>query len=147
MLVARAVRVAILAVVMLWQARGLAGAHTPTVRLCGRDLSKFMSKVCDSYNSPWNNAAVHSSGVIRHKREVGIADECCKNGCSWSQISQYCQIRNYSPDFQEPHQIADRSAEGTNAQRKVEEPPPVMSTGVKKVGRGEVGRTRPRGAS
>ncbi|KAJ8727016.1 hypothetical protein PYW08_015413 [Mythimna loreyi] len=123
MLVKKAVQLAVLAAAMLLESRSDA-ATSPTVRFCGRQLSEIMSRVCHAYNSPWDTPTVEQPGsVVRRKREVGngIADECCNQGCTWEQLSEYCSVtaNSDSPlEDMESHIIADRSVEQTPSESK-----------------------------
>ncbi|KAJ8725041.1 hypothetical protein PYW07_015999 [Mythimna separata] len=124
MLVNKAVQLAVLAAAMLLESRTDA-ATSPTVRFCGRQLSEIMSRVCHAYNSPWDTPTVveQPGSVVRRKREVGngIADECCNQGCTWEQLSEYCSVtaNSESPlEDMESHIIADRSAEQTASESR-----------------------------
>ncbi|XP_053600057.1 insulin-like peptide isoform X3 [Plodia interpunctella] len=116
MLVKRAMHLALLAVALLWQAR--CGAAPAAVKFCGRQLGEIMSRVCHAYNSPsWDVPTVvveQTGSLVRRRRHLGIADECCTMGCTWEQLSKYCSVSAYSEspmDDIETHMIADRSAE------------------------------------
>ncbi|XP_039745992.1 insulin-like growth factor isoform X2 [Pararge aegeria] len=117
MLVNKIVQLAVFVLAIVWDWR--CNAATAAVKLCGRELSDFMSRVCHAYNSPsWDvptvNVAVieQPAAVVRRRRRTGIVDECCVFGCTWEQLSSYCAISAKSPlDSSEAHMIADRSAE------------------------------------
>ncbi|XP_045763520.1 insulin-like growth factor II isoform X3 [Maniola jurtina] len=119
MLVNKIVHLAIVVLTIVWDLR--CDAATAAVKLCGRELSDFMSRVCHAYNSPsWDVPTVieQPAAVVRRKRRTGIADECCVFGCTWEQLSSYCAIsaKSESPvDSMEAHLIADRSAEAAAA--------------------------------
>ncbi|XP_059060172.1 uncharacterized protein LOC131853328 isoform X3 [Achroia grisella] len=106
---------AVLATALLCQSK--TEAATTAVKFCGRQLGEIMSRVCHAYNSPsWDVPTVveQTGAVVRRKRQLGIADECCTIGCTWEQLSKYCSISAYSEsplDDLEAHMIADRSAE------------------------------------
>nr|AXZ96485.1 insulin-like growth factor II [Maruca vitrata] len=117
MVINKAVQLALVAAALL-----LARAEAAvTVKLCGRQLSEMMSKVCHVYNSPhWETPSVveQHGAATRRKRDMGISDECCTFGCSLVQLTQYCSISAYSEsplDELEDHMIADRSAESGGA--------------------------------
>lgn len=50
-----AMKLAMLAAAMLWETRYSEGARTYSTKLCGRALSDIMSRVCRTYNSPWDD--------------------------------------------------------------------------------------------
>ncbi|XP_035432056.2 uncharacterized protein LOC118263924 isoform X2 [Spodoptera frugiperda] len=117
MLLNKALQLAMLAAAVLLKSRTDA-ATSPVVKFCGRQLSEIMSRVCHAYNSPWDTPTVveQPGSVVRRRRQVenGIADECCNNGCTWGQLSEYCSISTNSEsplEDTEAHIIADRSAE------------------------------------
>ncbi|XP_050561333.1 uncharacterized protein LOC118263924 isoform X1 [Spodoptera frugiperda] len=160
MLLNKALQLAMLAAAVLLKSRTDA-ATSPVVKFCGRQLSEIMSRVCHAYNSPWDTPTVveQPGSVVRRRRQVenGIADECCNNGCTWGQLSEYCSISTNSEsplEDTEAHIIADRSAEqGVSVTRVVSTvtaaPASVGSAGL--AGRaagargGARGRTRSRG--
>ncbi|XP_037297315.1 uncharacterized protein LOC115448889 isoform X4 [Manduca sexta] len=111
MLVNRAMQFAVLTAAVLWENRSEAAAKA-SVKFCGRHLSEIMSRVCHAYNGP---TVVEQPGpVVRRRRQLGIADECCIIGCTWEQLSEYCSISAYSEsplEDLETHIISDRSAE------------------------------------
>ncbi|XP_039745991.1 uncharacterized protein LOC120623808 isoform X1 [Pararge aegeria] len=113
MLVNKIVQLAVFVLAIVWDWR--CNAATAAVKLCGRELSDFMSRVCHAYNSPsWDVPTVieQPAAVVRRRRRTGIVDECCVFGCTWEQLSSYCAISAKSPlDSSEAHMIADRSAE------------------------------------
>ncbi|KAM3968128.1 uncharacterized protein ACR2FA_005846 isoform 2-T3 [Aphomia sociella] len=147
MVVNKAIQLALLATVLLWETK--IEAATTAVKFCGRQLGEIMSRVCHAYNSPsWDVPTVveQPGALVRRRRQLGIADECCTIGCTWEQLSKYCSISAYSEsplDDLEAHMIADRSAEqeGPSA-------PAVVSSGGRRSGsaglsaRREVGRAR-----
>ncbi|XP_053600055.1 uncharacterized protein LOC128669326 isoform X2 [Plodia interpunctella] len=150
MLVKRAMHLALLAVALLWQAR--CGAAPAAVKFCGRQLGEIMSRVCHAYNSPsWDVPTVvveQTGSLVRRRRHLGIADECCTMGCTWEQLSKYCSVSAYSEspmDDIETHMIADRSAEqaaGPPSPAVVGNSVPGPQSGG---ARREVGRNRSRG--
>ncbi|XP_059060171.1 uncharacterized protein LOC131853328 isoform X2 [Achroia grisella] len=148
---------AVLATALLCQSK--TEAATTAVKFCGRQLGEIMSRVCHAYNSPsWDVPTVveQTGAVVRRKRQLGIADECCTIGCTWEQLSKYCSISAYSEsplDDLEAHMIADRSAEqdGPSAPAMLgTDSTASSSTGSARTGRAgsarrEVGRARSRG--
>ncbi|XP_022829357.1 uncharacterized protein LOC111358449 isoform X1 [Spodoptera litura] len=156
MLLNKALQLAMLAAAVLLKSRTEA-ATSPVVKFCGRQLSEIMSRVCHAYNSPWDTPTVveQPGSVVRRRRQVenGIADECCNNGCTWGQLSEYCSISTNSEsplEDTEAHIIADRSAEqGVSVTRVVSTvtatPASVGSAGLAGRAAGARGRTRSRG--
>ncbi|XP_052738298.1 uncharacterized protein LOC112052198 isoform X3 [Bicyclus anynana] len=93
MLVNKIVQLAVFVLTVAWDCR--CDAATVAVKLCGRELSDFMSRICHQYNSPnWDVPTVieQPAAVVRRKRRTGIVDECCVYGCTWEQLSSYCAI-------------------------------------------------------
>ncbi|CAH2238777.1 jg11655 [Pararge aegeria aegeria] len=93
MLVNKIVQLAVFVLAIVWDWR--CNAATAAVKLCGRELSDFMSRVCHAYNSPsWDVPTVieQPAAVVRRRRRTGIVDECCVFGCTWEQLSSYCAI-------------------------------------------------------
>ncbi|XP_037870802.1 uncharacterized protein LOC101740144 isoform X1 [Bombyx mori] len=118
MLVSNAIQLTVFMVAVLWKNEAEA-ATKASVKFCGRHLSEIMSRVCHAYNGPaWDVPTVEQpGGLLRRKRQLGIADECCLMGCTWEQLSEYCSIIAYSEsplEDLESHVIADRSAEQEN---------------------------------
>ncbi|XP_037297313.1 uncharacterized protein LOC115448889 isoform X2 [Manduca sexta] len=155
MLVNRAMQFAVLTAAVLWENRSEAAAKA-SVKFCGRHLSEIMSRVCHAYNGP----TVEQPGpVVRRRRQLGIADECCIIGCTWEQLSEYCSISAYSEsplEDLETHIISDRSAEqevetmGGARTTTTAKSVPTLETSVRgpdgmKSARREVGRARSRG--
>ncbi|XP_052738299.1 insulin-like growth factor II isoform X4 [Bicyclus anynana] len=126
MLVNKIVQLAVFVLTVAWDCR--CDAATVAVKLCGRELSDFMSRICHQYNSPnWDVPTVieQPAAVVRRKRRTGIVDECCVYGCTWEQLSSYCAIsaKSESPlDSMEAHMIADRSAEAVVSPAVLGEP-------------------------
>ncbi|XP_045763517.1 uncharacterized protein LOC123866169 isoform X1 [Maniola jurtina] len=153
MLVNKIVHLAIVVLTIVWDLR--CDAATAAVKLCGRELSDFMSRVCHAYNSPsWDVPTVieQPAAVVRRKRRTGIADECCVFGCTWEQLSSYCAIsaKSESPvDSMEAHLIADRSAEAAAAAGAAVVSPAVLGKAEastrREVGRSGSGYGRARG--
>ncbi|XP_073965082.1 uncharacterized protein isoform X4 [Choristoneura fumiferana] len=100
-------------------------ATTSAVKLCGRKLSDIMSRVCHAYNSPsWDDPTVveQPGSVVRRKRQIGIADQCCTFGCTWEQLNEYCAISANSEsalDDEDTHIVAEH----TGSERKREAVP------------------------
>ncbi|XP_052738297.1 insulin-like growth factor II isoform X2 [Bicyclus anynana] len=150
MLVNKIVQLAVFVLTVAWDCR--CDAATVAVKLCGRELSDFMSRICHQYNSPnWDVPTVieQPAAVVRRKRRTGIVDECCVYGCTWEQLSSYCAIsaKSESPlDSMEAHMIADRSAEAVVSPAVLGEPlageDPRREVGRRRSG---YGRARARG--
>ncbi|XP_026765126.3 uncharacterized protein LOC113523375 isoform X1 [Galleria mellonella] len=155
MVINKTIQLAVLVTVLLWEFK--TEAATTATKFCGRQLGEIMSRVCHAYNSPsWDVPTVveQTGAVVRRKRQLGIADECCTIGCTWEQLSKYCSISAYSEaplDELEAHMIADRSAEEEEQSRP--DAPAVLSSDSVASGsastalsaRREVGRARSRG--
>ncbi|XP_026765131.3 uncharacterized protein LOC113523375 isoform X3 [Galleria mellonella] len=130
MVINKTIQLAVLVTVLLWEFK--TEAATTATKFCGRQLGEIMSRVCHAYNSPsWDVPTVveQTGAVVRRKRQLGIADECCTIGCTWEQLSKYCSISAYSEaplDELEAHMIADRSAEEEEQSRP--DAPAVLSS-------------------
>ncbi|XP_073965056.1 uncharacterized protein isoform X1 [Choristoneura fumiferana] len=123
-------------------------ATTSAVKLCGRKLSDIMSRVCHAYNSPsWDDPTVveQPGSVVRRKRQIGIADQCCTFGCTWEQLNEYCAISANSEsalDDEDTHIVAEHT--GSERKREaVPAPAPVVRADTERSR--EVGRGRSRG--
>ncbi|XP_038213716.1 insulin-like growth factor I isoform X1 [Zerene cesonia] len=120
-------------------------AATTSLKLCGRKLVEAMERVCKEYNSPpWDVPTVieQPAGIVRRKRQMGIADQCCISTCHMTELLQYCAvIKLESPlEVMDEHMIEDRSAEASSASS-----PAVMAEERATGARREVGRGRHRG--
>ncbi|CAK1551828.1 unnamed protein product [Leptosia nina] len=121
-------------------------AAPATFKLCGRNLVEAMEIVCKEYNSPsWDVPTVieQPTGVVRRKRQMGIADRCCLSTCETAELIQYCSvIKLDSPlELTDDHMIEDRSVEAASSVSS----PAVMVKEESSSARREVGRGRSRG--
>ncbi|XP_045492389.1 insulin-like growth factor I isoform X2 [Colias croceus] len=118
MLVKNTVCFAVITLFFMWDSR--TDAATTSLKLCGRKLVEAMERVCKEYNSPpWDVPTVieQPAGIVRRKRQMGIADQCCISTCHMTELLQYCAvIKLESPlEVMDEHMIEDRSAEASSA--------------------------------
>nr|SPC71620.1 ILP7 [Blattella germanica] len=77
----------------------VSGAPTIRMQMCGSQLANTLAQICSAYGyhdpfSQTRRVNSPSSGVnttpnrLRVRR--GVADECCKTGCTLDTMEQYC---------------------------------------------------------
>ncbi|XP_069696080.1 insulin-like growth factor I isoform X2 [Periplaneta americana] len=67
------------------------------MQLCGSELANKLAEICAvyGYNDPFRHAHYEDSTYdsitpTRTRVKRGVADECCKTGCSQETLEQYC---------------------------------------------------------
>ncbi|GFG37731.1 hypothetical protein Cfor_06970 [Coptotermes formosanus] len=68
------------------------------LQLCGSALANKLAEICavQGYNDPFKHSMYYDmspfeNGIpITTRSKRGVADECCKKGCSWETLEQYC---------------------------------------------------------
>ncbi|KAJ9576597.1 hypothetical protein L9F63_025507 [Diploptera punctata] len=74
------------------------GSPLIRIQLCGTELADKLSEICSpyGYNDPFNHAVRFESPTpdntspLRLRVKRGVADECCKTGCTLYTMEQYC---------------------------------------------------------
>ncbi|KDR22482.1 insulin-like growth factor I, juvenile form [Zootermopsis nevadensis] len=90
------------------------------LQLCGSELANKLAEICSiqGYNDPFRHSMYYEvspfeggvSSTTRSKR--GVADECCKTGCSWDTLEQYCNPPLSTPD--RPHNLQETEDHSIN---------------------------------
>jgi hypothetical protein len=108
----------------------VAASPVGRLQLCGSDLADKLAEICAvrGYNDPFRHSMYYEMSSLENgipmttRAKRGVADECCKKGCSWNTLEQYC-----NPPIPTPNRTGNLQASEEQSMNRIPQDDSVSS--------------------